>query len=544
MTSPDTMKVPEVPADVAGIVVVPDTVNALNTGAVNDPVFPVVGNGKDPLEVCGLTALDACADLSVVATSLRRLGPVMVSLDPLERRTVRNQAITALKARKIADAAGMVDAALLSHGSSAPDGAEGRTAFADPVPWSDSVNGAELLSELAAWLGRYVHVGEPAAINAVAAWIMAAWAVDHLYFAPLLVVWSPTKRAGKTTLLDLLHYVVRRPHLTSGLGASPAVIFRLNDLNRPTFLVDEAERLSGRDADKDLVALLNQGHRRGGVVSRCVARPDGGFDVKDFDAFGFRTLALIGRPWDTLRDRAVMVHLERKPRNVEVARFASRIVAVEGQRLARRLARWAADHGPLVGEAEATAPRPGWLDDRACDNWAPLFGVAAIAGGPWPVRLLDSARVLRADTDDETDRGERLVRDVGRIFTDRAESVVLPSGELKAALNDLEEAPWGDERGGGGISTHRLAALLRPFGVRPRHARRPDNGSPVRGYWWSDFEPVASKYSFPTTATSDATESGGDLAGSTVAVVALAGGRYRGKPDPDELAREAMREGA
>ena len=67
----------------------------------------------------------------------------------------------------------------------------------------------------------------------------------------------------------------------------------------PTFLVDEAEKLSGRHADRDLISMLNAGHRRGATVQRCF-ESGGDYAVREFDAFGFRALAAIRRLWDTV----------------------------------------------------------------------------------------------------------------------------------------------------------------------------------------------------------------------------------------------------
>jgi hypothetical protein len=274
-------------------------------------------------------------------------------------------------------------------------------------------------------------------------------------------------------------------------------MFRLNEAQHPTFLLDESERLGGRHADRDVVNLLNQGHRRGGKVDRCKQLPSGGFEVESFDAFGFRTLALIGKPWDTLLDRGIIVRLERKPRGVQLARWAARTVKAEGQALASHIARWASDSAKAVGDVEETVPRPAWLSDRGCDNWSPIFAVAAVAGGAWPDRLAAAAKALQGAVEDDGDRGERVLLDIGRIFEGRKHPAVIASGELVTALNELEESNWADSQNGRGLSPQRLAGLLRPFRVRPRQARVPGSGAVIRGYWWVNVEPVLERYTLP-----------------------------------------------
>ncbi len=501
------------------------------------------------------------ADLT---TALSEFGKRVPSLDPIQRRIARSGAINALDKFKVRGAAGMVDAALAKAAAVENGESTGPSvAFEDVEPAGEPQDGDELLNDLSEWYRRYIYFpdGEPAA-DATAGWTLATLCVDHVYFAPLLILPSPTKAAGKTTLLDLLSHTVRRGHLTSAFGATGAVVFRLNDAHNPTFLIDEAERLSGRHADRDLVNLLNQGHRRGGKVDRCKQLPSGGFEVESFDAFGFRALALIGKPWDTLLDRGIVVRLERKPRGTKLARFGARKVKAEGQALASRIARWAGDNVKAVGDIEATVPRPEWLSDRGCDNWSPIFAVAAVAGGVWPDRLATAAKALQNAIEDDGDRGERVLLDIGRIFEDRKYPVAIASGELVAALNELEESDWAGERSGAGLSPQRLAALLRLFRIRPRQARVPGSGAVIRGYWFVDVEPVLEPYILPAQSGTvvqpvhlvhPTPEEASKNAGCTgVPVVPVQAGRDRSKedttlvhePDPDEEARIAMREGA
>ncbi|HTR79165.1 MAG TPA: DUF3631 domain-containing protein, partial [Gemmatimonadaceae bacterium] len=366
------------------------------------------GNGRDPLEVAGVTALRPGCDLGDVAAALRQLVPLLPA-DLLERRVIRNRVIATLKEARITDATGLVDAAL--PGAAGIDKAERAVSLTDPERWPEPVDGAELLDELVAWFSDYVHQPRPGAV-AEALWCAASWFVDCLDYAPVLTVISATKRCGKTHLLHLLRPVARRGYASSGSGVTTAVIFRLNDKHRPTLCIDEAERLAGRHADRELIGMLNAGYRRGARVQRCIER-DGDFEVVEFDAYGFRSLAAIGRLWDTIMDRAIVVRLERRPGDVRVRRFAERAVDREGLDFARRLRRWADDHRDDVAAAALESPRPEWLDDRACDNWSGLLAVAAVAGGSWIERGLEAARILTGDND-AADHTELLVHDVAR----------------------------------------------------------------------------------------------------------------------------------
>ena len=365
----------------------------------------------------------------------------------------------------------------------------------DVEPWPDVVTGAALLEALSAHIRRYIYLPHEAA-DAIAAWIVLTHCVEWLTFAPLLVLASASKRCGKTVLLAILKPAVRRARLTSATGITPAVLFRLNERDKPTFLLDEAEKLQGRHADPDLLGLINVGYRRGATAMRCVER-SGSFDVQEFDAFGFRALALIGKVWDTVADRAVMIPMQRKPRAVRVARFQESAVEQVGHDFGRQSRRWTSDSLAKLQAAYDEVPRPLWLGDRDCDNWAGLFAVASVAGGDWPERIEAAARFLAGSRDDDGDVGERLVHDTRATFTAEGEPPVISSGELVTKLNAIETSPWGDSRDGRGLSTHALAARFRLFEVKPRAERHPETHAMVRGYWLSDLRAVFERYPAP-----------------------------------------------
>lgn len=385
--------------------------------------------------------------------------------------------------------------------------------FPDPDPWSDHVDGSELLDELSSWIREYVLLSEQAA-DAVTLWTAATWLVDYLDYAPILAVLSATKRCGKTQLLDLLRTVVRRGCRTSGSGITSAVLFRLNSSDHPTLVIDEAEKLQGPQADHPFIGMLNDGYRRGGKVLRC---EEHSYEVREFDAYGFRVLAAIGNLWPTILDRAIIIQLERKPRHIAVRRFVSKEVEREGAEFSRQFHRWAADNGAAVERAAAGSPRPKWLGDRACDNWSGMFAVASVAGGLWPQRALAAARVLD-EAFDEQDDTELLVYDIWRVWQIEGFGEAVMSGTLVERLKGLESSPWAEYGNGRALTTHRLALMLRPLGIRPQQ-NRTAHGQVIRGYWWTDLEPVFRRY--PPPEAVQAVQLVQELAAPTRAVPAV-----------------------
>ncbi len=364
--------------------------------------------------------------------------------------------------------------------------------FQEIEPWHEEVDGSKLLQQMSQWLQAYVWLPQHAAL-AITLWAVATWFVDKLYIAPILALLSPTKQCAKTLVLDLLNPIVRRGYMTSADGVTPAVMFRLNDKCRPTFEIDEAEAL--RRGDRDLIAMLNVGHRRGPRIARCADR-GGDFEIVDFDPFGFRVLAAIGTLWPTIIDRGIVIPMSRKPRSENVERFAIRKVEEEGHKLARRIARWVADHLDQFQTAEKSVPRPAELSDRACDNWTALFVIAELAGDDW-LKLAKRAAIALSDhSDKDVDLGERLIRDVCRVFEAKGKPEVIRSGILAEELNAIETAPWGSMRGGQGVTAHKLANMFGAFGVKPHQGKTLD-GPNVRGYWHADLKPAFDRYLSP-----------------------------------------------
>ncbi len=85
---------------------------------------------------------------------------------------------------------------------------------------------------------------------------------------PRLNITAPQKRCGKSLLMRLIGRLVPRP--LSAESISAAVIYRVIELARPTFLLDEADNYLGyANPDRStLIGIINSGHMRGGFAWR------------------------------------------------------------------------------------------------------------------------------------------------------------------------------------------------------------------------------------------------------------------------------------
>lgn len=324
-------------------------------------------------------------------------------------------------------------------------------------PWPDTVDGVDLLNEIASTIRRYVVMDEHSA-DAAALWVLHTHALDAAYITPRLSISSPEMRCGKTTLLDLLHTMAARP--LSVANITTATLFRVLEAAHPTLLIDEVDSFVGDN--NELRGVINAGHcRASATVLRCVGDNN---DVKPFAVWGAIALAGIGQRPGTITDRSITISLRRKHAGEHVEHL--RLDRLETLRpLGRRVVRWVKDHLDELDDADPQIPVE--LHDRAADNWRILIAIADVAGGAWPQRARAAAIALTGTTEDGESIRTMLLADLRDLF-EKEEEDRLTSEEIITHLTKLEDRPWGDFKGGKPISKHRLATLLKPFGVKPK----------------------------------------------------------------------------
>ncbi|MGW0831738.1 DUF3631 domain-containing protein [Streptomyces prunicolor] len=341
--------------------------------------------------------------------------------------------------------------------------------------------GAVLLDELRAVIGRYVVLPSEEALTAVTLWVAATHIQPALQHAPRLAVVGPTKGCGKSRVLDVLHETVHQPMMT--VNTSPAVVFRIIGKNPPTLLVDEADTIFGPKAgDKeDLRGLLNAGHQRNRPAWR-ISGPE--HKPTAFPTFAMAALAGIGDLPDTIMDRAVVLRMQKRKPGERITPFRSRYSVPELNALRDRLAAWLI---PLRGTAAGLVPKMP-VEDRAADTWEPLVIVADLAGGGWPGQARAACLAMTRNEvvqDEQTTLKTRLLRDIRRVFGQEGNKDALRSQDLLAALLQDAEAPWA-EYGTKGLNAYHLANLLRGFEISPANHRF-ENGRQAKAYARNQF---------------------------------------------------------
>ena len=373
----------------------------------------------------------------------------------------------------------LLDAALQRQ-QTTPNSA-GTIFLADPELWPDEVNGAALLDAIAGVFSQYVIVSKHAR-HAIALWILHTWALDAFDNSPLLTINSPTKRSGKTTTLETVSMLV--PRALSASNITAASLFRSIENFKPTLLIDEADTFL-RDND-ELRGVLNAGHRRSSAfVIRTVGDDH---EPKQFCTWGAKAIALIGKLPGTLEDRSILIEMKRRAPGEKITRFRTRNVKESCEPLRQQAFKWASDAMMMLRGIEPDLPNQ--LNDRAADNWIPLFAIADYCAGEWPKRARDAAIALSALSDEAEDSDlVDLLQELKVLFENRDR---ITSADLAEYLGSQSEKRWADWRHGKPITQREIAKLLQPLKIKPGSIRI--GAETAKGYKSEAFDDAFSRY--------------------------------------------------
>jgi hypothetical protein len=155
---------------------------------------------------------------------------------------------------------------------------------------------------------RYVSA-EPHHHVAFALWALHAHLYHRFEYTPRLALLSPTPNAGRTTVLRVLKELVPKPEFA--LDPTAAGLHRLisAELELQTLLIDEVDNVR---MAHNLIAVLNAGHQKGGMVPRATGGPGGG-EMK-WPVFAPVALAGIGTLPPALISRSIIVRMYRAER--------------------------------------------------------------------------------------------------------------------------------------------------------------------------------------------------------------------------------------
>ena len=348
---------------------------------------------------------------------------------------------------------------------------------------------ADALARVAAFVREYVVVSEHQ-LTTLALWVAHTHAFGAAQTTPYVAITSVEMGSGKTRLLETLELLVRSPWMTA--RATAAALVRKVDRDAPTLLFDELDATFKGDEEKAEATrgILNSGYNSEGRATVCVGQ-GANIETRDLRTFCPKALAGIGKLPDTVRDRSVVIELRRKIAGEEASRFSRRYVKPQSAPIRDALAAWAS---AAIDELAASDPSiPDGISDRAADCWEPLLAIADLAGGDWPKRGREAAAALSgsgSDAAEDLTHGVRLLSDIRNAFDDEGDDR-LSSATLAVKLSEIEESPWGPERGRP-FDARALARKLAPYRIRPIKMRLGD--ATARGYERSQFEDSWKRY--------------------------------------------------
>ena len=350
-------------------------------------------------------------------------------------------------------------------------------------PWDESVMGDTLFAEIVDLVNRHVILFKSQAA-AVAVWIIFSYGFDAMRICPQLLISSPSKRCGKSTLLELIMSLVRRPLPAANI--SPAAVYRAIEAWKPTLLIDEGDTFL--NSNEEITGILNSGHNRSLAYVVRNQEVDGNYVPVRFSTFCPKVITMIRAPADTIIDRSIVITLERK---LEVQRVdALAIDAVEQMKdVRRRILRWGADNLESVKFDIELVPPMG--NDRARQNWAVLAAFAQTLGTQTHAALLSAAAELADTSGIEESPETDLLNDIREVVWTEKKSHI-QSAVLVKELGEMKERPWGEISRGKVITQSKLAGLLKPFKVVPEKFR--DGVMTHRGYCIAALRAVFERY--------------------------------------------------
>jgi len=361
--------------------------------------------------------------------------------------------------------------------------------FPDLLPWEGYVGCSQLIDEIHKCISRFVVLDDEQAY-AITLWIL------HTYFikargelqlfenTPYLLISSPEKRCGKSTLREIIADLVPRP--LNVMNASTASLYRVISARLPTLLIDEADTFfSGKS---ELAGILNSGYKQDGNVIRQTGK---NYETTaEFSTWCAKLIAGIGTISDTTQSRCIVICLKRKlvtevvdRRNQVLSDFPNYFLDLQ-----RKILRFVLDNELAIIKQPVTLSN--MLDDRAQDNWRGLLKIAHFCGQDEGLRADQTAIKLSEVNYEESTDAIELLKDIDSLLPE-FKGDRIPSAVLVQKLKLQDDRPWGTYQRNG-LTPYHLSMKLRPFNIKPE--LRKIDGSGHRGYLLSELKAVIDRY--------------------------------------------------
>lgn len=349
------------------------------------------------------------------------------------------------------------------------------------TPAVGNIDMEDLLNNIEKHISEHVILPEGAS-TAIALWCLASFNINSFRIFPKLMITSPEKRCGKSTVLDLIEAFSNRSLMTSNMTS--AAIFRLIDSWQPTLIIDEADMFIA-GGTTGMTGIINSGHAKNrAFVTRCVGD---NHDVKKFSTWTPMVLASIGDLQPTIMDRSVVITLKRKAKG-ETSKCIDVDLFDKVKSSREELLKWSNDHADDIKNNLVEPPYLG--NDRTVDNWLPLFTLANQVSPEWRKKCEESYRLLN-EHEDEPELATLLLADIRDILSNHDDDKISSADMVKKLLEDKDK-PWGEFKNGRPITQSGLAKVLGNYKIKPKTIRY--KGNTPRGYELKQFTDTFERY--------------------------------------------------
>lgn len=361
------------------------------------------------------------------------------------------------------------------------------------------------LKTLREYLSDYCHFEDKHIVRPLSLWIAGTYVFDAFDSYPYIAINSRTKRSGKTRLSECMGFTCQTPMSVAGATA-PALFRAVKDM-KPTIIWDEAEQLNSEAASL-VRSFLNVGYRKGQTIPRA----DGKHGIVQWPTYCPKVFVLIGDVYDTLKDRSIIVTMQRLPEGQQLKDFRYEAAKAEGNEIGEELKALCASNIEAIVKAYETQG-VNFLTDRDAEIWRCLFALDASIGDKESSKATHTLTRTAVDTSTEKtlpsrsyamqgdaellaereSYARRLLRDL-LIITKGRKSI--SSRDAIKALKNLDTAPWrvyraeSEDMAGSsvlsndGLDERGMSTLLAMFNLRPKPIRNAvtDNSKAAKLY--------------------------------------------------------------
>lgn len=347
--------------------------------------------------------------------------------------------------------------------------------------WPDPIDPEALADLIADKVAMHTVMSEPE-ITTITLWCLASYGINCFTIFPKLTLISPEMRCGKTTTMSVIKAICKDGFATANI--TPAAIFRITEVCQVTMMIDEADQVvAGRSGD--LISIINSGHTKATAqITRCQGD---NHEPEVFSTWVPMVLASIGSLQGTIMDRSLVINLRRKKAGERFTRLPVDLdeVMVDTRRQIRT---WIDSKASELKTSDVEVPCYKG-NDRASDNWFPLYQVAALISDKWLKRCKDAHLALTGDQEPQLQT--ELLRDIREVLDQESADKIRSQDLLSRLLSDPDK-PWATMDNGRKMTARVMAKLLKPYGISPSPIRF-DNGL-SRGYQIASFQDAFARY--------------------------------------------------